>query len=104
MPSNASFTQLYSFPTRRSSDLGEAVDAVSAVDQVDAVARAQVDWVVAQAVGRVAVYQHFAGDDPHVAFARCGEQRRSEEHTSELQSPCNIVCRLLLGKTMPVTN
>src|SRR5256885_5633981 len=23
---------------------------------------------------------------------------RSEEHTSELQSPCNIVCRLLLGK------
>src|SRR5256885_12914524 len=24
---------------------------------------------------------------------------RSEEHTSELQSPCNIVCRLLLEKT-----
>src|SRR5256885_2595670 len=24
--------------------------------------------------------------------------RRSEEHTSELQSPCNIVCRLLLEK------
>src|SRR5256885_12065321 len=23
---------------------------------------------------------------------------RSEEHTSELQSPCNLVCRLLLGK------
>src|SRR2546426_7176544 len=23
---------------------------------------------------------------------------RSEEHTSELQSPCNIVCRLLLEK------
>src|SRR5256885_11945344 len=22
---------------------------------------------------------------------------RSEEHTSELQSPCNLVCRLLLG-------
>src|SRR2546426_8291378 len=31
-----------------------------------------------------------------------GEQRnrraRSEEHTSELQSPCNLVCRLLLEK------
>src|SRR2546426_3372520 len=26
------------------------------------------------------------------------EQRRSEEHTSELQSPCNLVCRLLLEK------
>src|SRR5256885_2776799 len=24
------------------------------------------------------------------------EERRSEEHTSELQSPCNLVCRLLL--------
>src|SRR5256885_6748758 len=42
---------------------------------------------------------------------------RSEEHTSELQSPCNLVCRLLLEKkkmpsakqlfvviVMPVTN
>src|SRR5256885_12973627 len=26
------------------------------------------------------------------------EQDRSEEHTSELQSPCNLVCRLLLEK------
>src|SRR3989454_6171721 len=28
---------------------------------------------------------------------------RSEEHTSELQSPCNLVCRLLLAKTKSVT-
>src|SRR2546426_9211613 len=27
-----------------------------------------------------------------------GADRRSEEHTSELQSPCNLVCRLLLEK------
>src|SRR5256885_10769131 len=27
----------------------------------------------------------------------CGTSR-SEEHTSELQSPCNLVCRLLLEK------
>src|SRR5256885_7382675 len=26
---------------------------------------------------------------------------RSEEHTSELQSPCNLVCRLLLEKKNP---
>src|SRR5256885_12005184 len=26
------------------------------------------------------------------------EPPRSEEHTSELQSPCNLVCRLLLEK------
>src|SRR5256885_9220255 len=28
---------------------------------------------------------------------------RSEEHTSELQSPCNLVCRLLLEKKKKVT-
>src|SRR3989454_3264406 len=27
-----------------------------------------------------------------------GIDKRSEEHTSELQSPCNLVCRLLLEK------
>src|SRR5256885_9235580 len=27
-----------------------------------------------------------------------GSDQRSEEHTSELQSPCNLVCRLLLEK------
>src|SRR5256885_12899154 len=26
------------------------------------------------------------------------QMKRSEEHTSELQSPCNLVCRLLLEK------
>src|SRR5256885_8163737 len=28
----------------------------------------------------------------------CSMPSRSEEHTSELQSPCNLVCRLLLEK------
>src|SRR2546426_9319217 len=50
--------------------------------------------------------------DPHVVILRAREvlqrgaeraglddaQIRSEEHTSELQSPCNLVCRLLLEK------
>src|SRR2546426_8507015 len=30
--------------------------------------------------------------------AKLLRDRRSEEHTSELQSPCNLVCRLLLEK------
>src|SRR2546426_9383891 len=30
--------------------------------------------------------------------ARAARDARSEEHTSELQSPCNLVCRLLLEK------
>src|SRR5256885_10646569 len=28
---------------------------------------------------------------------------RSEEHTSELQSPCNLVCRLLLAQKRGIT-
>src|SRR5256885_5264088 len=31
-----------------------------------------------------------------------GNEVRSEEHTSELQSPCNLVCRLLLEKKKPL--
>src|SRR5256885_12228287 len=37
----------------------------------------------------------------HTSGSNCKRRsraRRSEEHTSELQSPCNLVCRLLLGK------
>src|SRR2546426_7522874 len=44
-------------------------------------------------------------DDPRLRLERArkgqggGEsEQRSEEHTSELQSPCNLVCRLLLEK------
>src|SRR5256885_3286019 len=32
------------------------------------------------------------------SFRQAARQNRSEEHTSELQSPCNLVCRLLLEK------
>src|SRR5256885_3788339 len=32
------------------------------------------------------------------------ECHRSEEHTSELQSPCNLVCRLLLEKKKKKNN
>src|ERR1039457_4637777 len=35
---------------------------------------------------------------PGLAFAGRHQLPRSEEHTSELQSPCNLVCRLLLEK------
>src|SRR2546426_4172443 len=31
------------------------------------------------------------------------DRARSEEHTSELQSPCNLVCRLLLEKKKNIT-
>src|SRR2546426_3574274 len=35
---------------------------------------------------------------PVARLGRRGPRVRSEEHTSELQSPCNLVCRLLLEK------
>src|SRR6266850_6077807 len=36
-------------------------------------------------------------DDADTVHAEAARER-SEEHTSELQSPCNLVCRLLLEK------
>src|SRR3989454_4440981 len=47
--------------------------------------------------------QHVLRDGPEAPRAVEVEDVRSEEHTSELQSPCNIVCRLLLEKkkTLP---
>src|SRR5256885_5945542 len=39
-----------------------------------------------------------AGIVPFETARRNFKFDRSEEHTSELQSPCNLVCRLLLEK------
>src|SRR5256885_11143095 len=38
------------------------------------------------------------GSNPAWRIQSHAKPRRSEEHTSELQSPCNLVCRLLLEK------
>src|SRR2546426_12753655 len=48
--------------------------------------------------------KHKRPDRQDSELGEAGQQRkplsneRSEEHTSELQSPCNLVCRLLLEK------
>src|SRR5256885_10811660 len=53
-------------------------------------------------VSRSTFYTHFR--DKNDLFLSDAEEffermaTRSEEHTSELQSPCNLVCRLLLEK------
>src|SRR5438093_1969391 len=39
-----------------------------------------------------------ARNNPHQRSKRFRRQKRSEEHTSELQSLTNLVCRLLLEK------
>src|SRR5215467_15985026 len=48
------------------------------------------------------LHQLLADSELRVGFearhVEVADEDRSEEHTSELQSPCNIVCRLLLEK------
>src|SRR6266581_4616732 len=47
--------------------------------------------------------RHLAGRDERLAAGHepDGDVARSEEHTSELQSPVHLVCRLLLEKKNP---
>src|SRR2546426_8343277 len=50
--------------------------------------------------GRVTDLRLRRRSDRHECLFHCRGKyyKRSEEHTSELQSPCNLVCRLLLEK------
>src|SRR2546430_12983149 len=79
---------LHSFPTRRSSDLQEPVTPPAK----------EVTSTCSRLYGRNArgasVYSH--------AILKVAEDYRSEEHTSELQSQSNLVCRLLLEKKIIV--
>src|SRR5947208_10713642 len=47
---------------------------------------------------RSVYFDHSALQLPHIANAFQITGKRSEEHTSELQSPDHLVCRLLLEK------
>src|SRR3989454_3578904 len=55
-----------------------------------------VGYIEKYAAKDIADPDHFAVADKVVGPS--GRTPRSEEHTSELQSPCNLVCRLLLEK------
>src|SRR5690606_41577437 len=79
---------LHSFPTRRSSDL----PPLKGPDQLQ-VAPYSLEGLNANAQFVITS----AAKYPEVAY-RWGEMMRSEEHTSELQSRENLVCRLLLEK------
>src|SRR2546426_9090000 len=46
----------------------------------------------------VVIYHGARVGDRFFAHSHAVVRERSEEHTSELQSPCNLVCRLLLEK------
>src|SRR2546426_1407426 len=57
---------------------------------------------IRSAIGTVHAIVNSPQGDALSAFttmsASTASRMRSEEHTSELQSPCNLVCRLLLEK------
>src|SRR5438552_9214430 len=72
---------LHSFPTRRSSDL--------------------MLWFVSLAAARKLIVNRYVDDAEGVLEKN--SEGRSEEHTSELQSPDHLVCRLLLEKKKELT-
>src|SRR5205807_3232393 len=90
---------LHSFPTRRSSDL-----IYSFMDAI------MMRALPVQHPEELVILNWHTKDFPAIAHGFSGSNRkdprtgltsgnfRSEEHTSELQSPCNLVCRLLLEK------
>src|SRR5207249_10837310 len=95
---------LHSFPTRRSSDLMLALVALGALlgwiagTLVTRLARAlRLDersrtWGLTSALARAGIYRPLS------------QVLRSEEHTSELQSRFDLVCRLLLEKKKTYIN
>src|SRR5690242_21085109 len=88
---NAVHRHLHSFPTRRSSDLPDRRSVGRCGADEPLVLRR--DGAPESHV-RVDLRHH--EDDRFDVGA--GELERSEEHTSELQSHVNLVCRLLLEK------
>src|SRR5690606_41744835 len=92
---SADLRALHSFPTRRSSDLADGVIAVAGSGGVVLLALVEGDE---EQVGPA----RFVPVDPGLQGKGCRDRRRaeprSEEHTSELQSRENLVCRLLLEK------
>src|SRR5699024_12276228 len=93
---------LHSFPTRRSSDLHRQEARLGAVGGVGLITRLGQRALALGAVGDVAAdalhLRRRAGIVAHEALAP-GDPARSEEHTSELQSRFDVVCRRLLAKT-----
>src|SRR5256885_10275371 len=58
-------------------------------------------WLVGYPVSEsdmTTVVGYIMPDSPAEKVGLRPGDKRSEEHTSELQSPCNLVCRLLLEK------
>src|SRR5205807_7907757 len=95
---------LHSFPTRRSSDLSQLITITAKSSNPTLIPDPTVVYTSPNSTGSLA-YTSVANQTGSAVItvtvkddggAASGGADRSEEHTSELQSPCNLVCRLLL--------
>src|SRR5439155_25320919 len=98
-----SIPALCSFPTRRSSDLLEIVRESASLNPADPpeLALEKLGTLVSGApdvARRVASAVGLAEDEFSLDEIYWGARKRSEEHTSELQSRGHLVCRLMLEK------
>src|SRR5205807_10032719 len=92
----AAHPKLHSSPTRRSSDL-----LFSSGGRLLRTWDTQELGLDPLDCAHLSAAEHLRfGRSPRARFDFLNQHRvlRSEEHTSELQSPCNFVCRLLLEK------
>src|SRR5690242_21557790 len=90
-PSSSHTDEVDPPPTRRSSDLSRATTRSPARSATRASASSASAGSAPQSPSGSA---HSAAPSPTTTGTECAEPR-SEEHTSELQSHVNIVCRLL---------
>src|SRR5207248_11667395 len=99
LTASADHPALHSFPTRRSSDLERAPAGVVQLPQIGGHRLVRRHPVERREGGEMlAGSVRWAEVRSRLARRRLQEGGRSEEHTSELQSPYDLVCRLLLEK------
>src|SRR5207249_11333702 len=94
---------LHSFPTRRSSDLIREEESARASPAIGKIDGPDVDVLFLRAFSRGIEVRARREIPAEIVNSRRNEKdgtpvRRSEEHTSELQSRFDLVCRLLLEK------
>src|SRR5690606_41705449 len=84
---------LLAFPTRRSSDLSAPVSFAKRLSRTNSLKNFRCQVITRVFVGTVVSAMYVS-----CAKTTAQQKRRSEEHTSELQSREKLVCRLLLEK------